>query len=312
LDLVGLGVCTLDLLMRVPEFPAADSVQRSSATRLQGGGPVATALAAAAKFGAKTAMIDRHGDDWRGEQIRSELTALGVNLSACLVDSGADSALASVWVRERDGARTIAYDPGTTEPVQAEDLPAGLIESARIFHSNGRHDAAWPEAVRRARTAGTLVSFDGGAHRFRPECREMISMVDVAIVSMDWAHRFSGHADPILSGEAIQARGPELVVITAGSAGSWVLAGAERFHQPAFTVPNTIDTTGCGDVYHGVFLTGWAWGWSALRCARYASAAAAMKSQALGGRGVLPDRAAVESFLRDHDRALQTAQTSQG
>ncbi len=299
-DIAGLGVCTLDLLMRVPEFPAGESVQRSSSTRLQGGGPVATALAAAARLGAKTAMLDRQGDDWIGERIRSELTSFGVDTTSCHRQSGASSALASVWVRECDGARCISYEPGTVSPMQAEHLPAGVIESARVLHSNGRHEAAWFTAAKRARDAGVAVSFDGGAHRFRPETREFLPWIDIAIVSLDWAARCSGSEDPEKAARAVKDFGPELVVVTAGLRGSWILSDSAQFHQPAFAVPDTIDTTGCGDVYHGAFLTGWTWAWPLDRCAKVASAAAAMNSRALGGRGALPTLVQVEEFLLAH------------
>jgi len=242
-------------------------------------------------------MLDRQGDDWIGERIRSELTDLGVEMRHCLRQAAASSALASVWVREADGARCIAYDPGNVAPMRPEDLPTGVIESARVLHTNGRHEAGWFEAARRARAAGVAVSFDGGAHRFRPETREFLPWIDIAIVSLDWAERCSGRENPEAAAQSVRELGPELVEVTAGLRGSWILGPSEQFHQPAFAVADTIDTTGCGDVYHGAFLAGWAWGWPLERCAKIASAAAAMNSRALGGRGALPSLAQVEEFL---------------
>jgi sugar/nucleoside kinase (ribokinase family) len=248
-------------------------------------------------------MIDRQGDDWTGREIRAELESHGVCTRYCLAQSGASSALASIWVREADGARSIAYSPSTAAPVSSADLPEGVIESARILHSNGRHEGAWFEAARRAREAGVAVSFDGGAHRFRPEMRNFLPWIDLAIVSLDWAERCTGKANPSDASQALAELGPELVVVTAGRGGSWIQSGRVVFHQPAFCLPETIDTTGCGDVYHGAFLTGWAWDWPLHRCAQVASAAAAMNSCALGGRGALPTLAEVEAFLERFDLA---------
>jgi sulfofructose kinase len=51
--------------------------------------------------------------------------------------------------------------------------------------------------------------------------------------------------------------GPGLVVITDGVRGSWSYPReGEWFHQPAYRLPNVVDTTGCGDSYHGAFLFG--------------------------------------------------------
>jgi sulfofructose kinase len=206
--------------------------------------------------------------------------------------------LASVWVRERDGARTIAFDPGTSAPLTAHDLPDGVIEQARILHTNGRHEAAWFEATRRARNAGVTVSFDGGANRFREEARGFLPWIDVAIVSLDWAERFAGKLDPLKAAEAIRRSGPGLVVVTDGLRGSWIVTSDGSIHQLAFALPETIDTTGCGDVYHGAFLSGLIRDWPLERCAAVASAAAAINSCELGGRGRLPDLDEIEVFLR--------------
>ena len=74
-DIVGIGVSTLDILTIVKEFPSEDSVQQAIDAKFQGGGPVATALVAAAKLGAKVAMIDSLGDDSVGQSILEEFNS---------------------------------------------------------------------------------------------------------------------------------------------------------------------------------------------------------------------------------------------
>lgn len=304
LDLVGLGVCTLDLLMRVDAFPGEEGVQRTDESTLQGGGPVSTALAAASVLGAKTALIDQLGADWRGEQIQRELVELGVNMDHAPQLPETTSCIASVWVRRGDGGRCIAFSVGTVPEITAEQLPVGIVESAKILHTNGRHWDAIFDAARRAQSAQTRVSFDGGAHRFREAMREFIPLVDIAIVARDWAERFALTNDIEDAAAIIQQAGPSLVVITDGLAGSWISPkGDESFHQPAFPVEDVIDTTGCGDVYHGAFLTGLARGWELAECAGIASAMAALNTKGLGGRGNLADLQTIRAWIGgDHGR----------
>ncbi len=66
--------------------------------------------------------------------------------------------------------------------------------------------------------------------------------------------------------------------VTLGASGSlWLIEGAIR-HVP--TVPVSVrDTTGCGDVFHGVFALGVAEGMTPLQAARFASSAAALKAR---------------------------------
>ncbi len=122
-------------------------------------------------------------------------------------------------------------------------------------------------------------------------------LTDICLVARDFAEQYTGHTDLAAAGEALLAAGPPLVGITDGVRGSWLFTAAGiRLHQPAYPVP-VVDTTGCGDSYHGAFLFGLGRGWPVARCAALAAAVAAMNAQALGGRGGLPSLAAVESFL---------------
>ncbi len=64
-------------------------------------------------------------------------------------------------------------------------------------------------------------------------------------------------------------------------------------------MPTTVDTTGCGDGYHGAFLGALALGLPVDESAAIASAGAAINSQTLGGRKGLPTLPEVTRFLRE-------------
>ena len=88
-------------------------------------------------------------------------------------------------------------------------------------------------------------------------------------------------------------------MVTLGDQGCvWLEAGRVR-RLPAFRV-EVVDTTGCGDVFHGAFTYGLACGWDVERNARFASAVAALKCRALGGRTGIPRHDEVVAFLDAH------------
>ncbi|MBM4080993.1 MAG: sugar kinase, partial [Planctomycetes bacterium] len=64
----------------------------------------------------------------------------------------------------------------------------------------------------------------------------------------------------------------------------------------AFDV-DVVDTTGCGDVYHGAFIFGLLRKWDLRRTAQFASAVAALKCRELGGRAGIPTLPEVQRFL---------------
>jgi sulfofructose kinase len=252
---IGIGAETRDEFFIVPEFNAGEHVTQALASCVDEGGPVATALAVLRAHGHECVLVD-------GEPAR-----------------------AVILVRQRDGARQIVFMPSSTpEPV----FEANCLESARLLHLNGRHENACRDAVLHAQAQNIEISFDGGAGRFRESIRDLFEASHVRIVSRDFAEKCSGSTDLTEMAAKLLQPPARLLVITEGTRGShvWTPDG-KPFHQPAFKAEPLIDTTGCGDVFHGAFLHGWLAMWPLERCASYASRLAAQNAEGLGGRHVL-------------------------
>jgi len=300
-DVVGLGVSTLDLFMVVDELPGSELVQRAHDSLLQGGGPIATALVALSRLGCSTAMIDKLGDDWRGKLIFKEFTREGVATNYLTLAAGQTSSIASILVRKLDGARTIVYAPGDAGEVLPSDISDDMISSAKILHLNGRHPQACLASARIAQKHGVLISFDGGAHRFNDQLRPLIELTDLCIVARQFAFACSSTTDLQTSAAKLLQSGPRIVVITAGTEGSWIFdQGGDCFHLPAYQLPQSVDTTGAGDAYHGAFLYGLLHDYSLRKCGQFASAVAALNTRKLGGRSGLPSFEETMKFLNEY------------
>lgn len=302
-DVVGLGVSTIDILSLVDHLPMGEEVQRAIDMTIQGGGPVATAMVTLARLGAKVVMIDAIGDDWRGARILDEFRQEGVSTDYLKMAKNCTSSTACILVTQDNGARSIIFSPGNAPELTPTDVPDSVIASAKILHINGRHWDACLKAVRIAKEAGVQVSFDGGAHRYHPEMEQLVSLTDICIVARDFAEKYTREINIPRAADALLKSGARLVVITDGMNGSWIYPQDGRsFHQPAYLFPKNVDTTGCGDSYHGAFLFGLLRGMGLEKTTALASAVAAINSQHLGSRGGLPTREQVESFLveREH------------
>lgn len=298
LDLVGLGASTIDLLTVVERFPAGREAQPAAAMTIQGGGPVATAVVAAARLGAKTAMIDSIGDDWAGERVLQEFQQEGIRTDTIDVQHGHTTSISNILVAAESGARAIMFLPASVSELALSESQKEAIRSARMIHLNGRHWNACQEAVELAKQQNVRISFDGGANRFKPEMKALVPLTDVCIVAKEFAERYTGEKELSTSAELLLAEGPEIAVVTNGREGSWVCTREGlSFHQPAFLFPQTIDTTGCGDSYHGAFLAGLLRGLTVRQAAALASAVAGMNTQSLGGRAGLPDLESVTKYL---------------
>jgi len=298
IDLLGLGMSILDSVQVVDQFPSDAGVTRVSNSVMMGGGPVPTALCAAARLGSRTAIIDRIGSDWRGDRIVEDYRKFGVDTRYLLREEGRSSSSGTVLVRKSDGERHLLFEEGDFTPLEFSELSREALTSCRILHLNGRHWPACLEAARLVRESGGLVSFDGGAQRYVPKLLELLPLVDILIVAADFADQAVGPDDRGAQLVQLAQWGATLVGITEGSKGSWFLAAdGARFHQPAFPVADVIDTTGCGDVFHGAFLAACVRGDSWSEAAHRASVTAAMAATALGGRGYLPGQEEVERWV---------------
>ncbi len=100
----------------------------------------------------------------------------------------------------------------------------------------------------------------------------------------------------------LAGRGPARVAATLGAEGAVGLEAGRWVRIPAFRVP-VVDTNGAGDVFHGACAVGELRGWRLAWTLTFASAVAAMKCRALGGRRGIPRLPEVAAFLETHGHA---------
>jgi sulfofructose kinase len=116
-------------------------------------------------------------------------------------------------------------------------------------------------------------------------------------LSRTCASRITGESNPARMVESLRTGDRETVVVTCGSDGCIYANGSDPIKAyPAFTV-DAVDTTGCGDVFHGAYAASLAKGESIERRIAVASAAAAIKATRPGGQAGIPSLDAVEAFL---------------
>lgn len=302
LDIVGLGLSTLDVLMRLKDMPTWERPGALSDFALEGGGPVGTACVAAARLGARVGFVGTAGNDLVAELKLRSLRQDGIDLSRLVVRQQPETQLIMVYVHEETGERAF----GTVRralpyaPLQVEELDRDYITSAEYLHLDGTHPEAALQAARWMHEAGKQVCLDGSKTSGRPISPQMAALVaetDILICGSGFGRSATGQADLWAAGEAMLALGPRIVVQTEGADGSYTVTATERFHVPAFDVP-VVDTTGAGDVFHGAYLVGLLRGWDLHTVALFATAVSALKCCKLGGRSGIPTFDEVLAFLR--------------
>ena len=297
LDVVGLGLATIDIITPVSHLPESNEVFEIYGIDVQGGGPVATALVALAKLGAKTAYLGAISQSRWGSMIMEEFKQYNVDTKHCRRFETGESPVAVILV-EPGGSRSILYEKGRQLLLGPQDINPDHIAAARILHLDGNHPDAAMQAAHMARQCDTLVSLDGGAGEGKWKgMAELIPLADILIVARQFAERHTGDDDPLKAGPALLSHGAQFVVVTDGENGCWYWDDRQHFHQPAYKV-NVCDTTGAGDTYHGAYLYAYLQRWPPQICLAFASAVAAIKCTQPGGRKGIPTLDQAIEFLR--------------
>jgi sulfofructose kinase len=296
------GLSCLDLVWHVARFPPVGSRTEASAHHRHGGGPAATAAVAAARWGASTRLWAVHGDDDAGRSLRDELAAEGVDVAEVRVPAGARSFVSAVLVAP-DGERWIFPYRGEGLDDDPAAWPLARVAEADAVLTDLRHPRLAEAALGAARAAGVPSVIDLGNLRHV----ELTAEADVIIASREAAEEALGRAgdadgrDPTERAEAaleaVRRREGQTVAITLGEEGVLYDAGRGLRHLPSLPV-ETRDTTGAGDVFHGVWAAALAAGLDADACARHASVAAALACRA-PGRTAIPSGDEVRRMLEE-------------
>ena len=124
----------------------------------------------------------------------------------------------------------------------------------------------------------------------------LVPLVDALIIPEEAGALLAGAPDFPRALRILADLGPSMPAVTVGPRGCWYLAEGAVFHCAAFPV-SVVDTTGCGDSFHGAFAYALSRGFDVHESVRFSSAVAALKATKLGGRSGLPTLEEVTSFL---------------
>ncbi|MBC7186242.1 MAG: sugar kinase [Calditrichaeota bacterium] len=299
-DCVGIGVCAVDHVSLLERYPGANEKTEALAYTVQGGGPVPTALATAARLGATCAYVGKVARDAEGDFVLAQLARFGVDTSMVVRAPRGFTPRAMIWVEQGSGQRTVVLNRPAGFGLRPKEVQRTQVLRGRILHLDGRESKVALAAARWARHAGRTVVCDLGSLRDNTEL--LLRHVDYAVVSTTFVRQLYGDCELALAAQRLLDYGPRAAVVTAGEQGCWCATDGRLLYQPAFPVA-AVDTTGAGDVCHGAFIFGLSRGWELPRVLRWASAAAALKCTKLGGQAGIPTLAEVKKLLAEDEWA---------
>lgn len=291
----------MDELIYAATYPTPDSKTRVLQSERQCGGLTAMALIAASRLGAKCAYAGALGKDELSQFAIEQMEREKIDLRFLRRDSSARPGHSYIVIDSVTGSRTIFSESSPTAGAASNWPAKNVIRNAKVLLVDHKGVPGMIRAATMAREAGIpiVADFERVAG---DEFPKLLALADHLILSARFARQLTNEKSPSRMARALWNQSRTVVVITQGEKGCWYLAGDgmdKVQHQPAWNV-KAVDTTGCGDVFHGSYA------WALTRkmpvdeCIRFASAAAALKATRRGGQRSAPTRRAVETFLKSN------------
>lgn len=303
---------TLDILtIGEPLVEFAEVARQGERVFVPGfGGDASNVAIAAARSGARAAILTAVGDDPFGREFLALWDGEQIDRSDVIVRKQAPTGLYFISYGDEGHAFSYRRAGSAASLLCSDEIPRERVASARVLHSSGIGLAistssadAVLAAIAHARECGTLVAFDPNLRlrlwpleRARALIHAAMASADIALPGLEDARLLTGLREPEAICDFYLRLGCRVVALTLGREGALVATPTERRAIAAYPV-QAVDATGAGDTFDGAFLADYVTHGDPFAAAVYANAAAALSTLGRGAVAPIPDRAAVERFL---------------
>ena len=267
------------------------------------GGPATNAAYLNAKWGNKTYLISRVGNDLYGQKIISGLKDIGVSTKFMKI-CNQDTSVSAVISNLNNGKRTIFNCPSNKEDISFE-----YPQNIDVILVDGHELKASLDALKLFPKAKSLM--DAGS--YKPELKELISKVDYLICSEYFAKQYTNLEICLDDNESINMIFKKLkrlnkkqIVVTMGERGLIYEKDGVINHMDAFEC-KPIDTTGAGDIFHGAFAYCISKDYTLEESLKISSMTSAISVESIGGQVSIPS---LEKVVERMNNVIDNAEIS--
>jgi ribokinase len=300
------GSVHMDLIATAAEMPSLGASVVGTGFAQSPGGKAGNQATQLARLGVPTWLVGKIGSDAMGARIAGDLGNTGIDLTHLTRSPDAATGASTVFAIGGEYASIIV--PGAAGRLSIADLerasPAferSIFVVCQLEIGSEIVQAAFRIARRSGATtvlnASPLPHYDEGA------LDSVLELTDILIVNRHEASQLVALPMPDLpaAGAAATTLGARfdiaVAVITCGSCGAVLARGGKLLSREAFPI-TVVDSVGAGDAFLGGLLAAWVEGNDDRAALRMAGATGAIAASGSGAFASLPDRAAIEDFLR--------------
>lgn len=290
--IVVFGAINIDLGLKLKHFPNAGETVLTPSYQWTPGGKGMNQAIAAARAGAKVAMVGCVGDDGFGTRALNALKRDGVLASGVLVLDDVPTGCATVMV-DQSGENRIVVAVGANAHVTPEQVPDDILSPNHLLlmQMELAEDVNWA-VLQRAHELGATTMLNLAPARNLP--RSALAHLDYLIVNRIEAEQIAKklgltiEKDALKLAHALAKNGGFTCVITLSNLGSVAVKGDEGWRVGALPVDGVVDTTGAGDTYCGVLAACIQQKLPLPEAMRRASVAGSLSTQGIGAQTAMP------------------------
>lgn len=284
------------------------------------GGAPGNFLAALSKYGCRTAMIGKVGEDAFGKLLIKTLNDAGIDTSGVIMDPSVFTTLAFVSL-DASGNRDFSFarKPGADTCLMPEEVNESLFAEAKVFHfgtlslTDEPAASATRRAVELAKKHGLLISVDPNLRKplwkreedAKAAIEWSLRQADIVKISDEETDWLWGLSPEKAVWKLLTEYNVSLVYATLGPKGCYAATRRQAVNVQSPSGIRVVDTTGAGDIFGGSAMSQF------IHCGkspselseedlkkivRFACTAASLSTQKHGGITSVPDIAQINSL----------------
>ena len=299
-EVVCVASWNADLVSHIDRPLGRGETLMASAFAISPGGKGSNAAVAAARQGARVALIARIGQDDFGRMGLALWQAEGIDSRHVVQAEGESSGVAQILVYD-DGNNSIAVCPGAGAGLSAQHVEAAreILRDCRVVMASCEVPlAATERAFQIAREAGAITLLNPAPALPLPDA--LLALTDLLTPNESEVRLLAGMAAdaPVASAaQALLARGVAAVLVTLGAKGCELHRAGQVPYAIAGRSMAVLDTIGAGDTFTGALAAALARGDDLPQAMACANAAAALSVTGRGAIGGMPDLPQVRALM---------------
>jgi len=300
------GSYVMDLTCFAPRIPKIGETVFSDRFKMGPGGKGFNQVVAAQKSGANALFMTKIGKDLFNSFVKESFKSFGLSTKYLLESDIFGTGVALITVDITSGHNSIAVVPNACEHItidEVEKYAYEMLENSDLLLTQLESNLeATYKFIEIAHLMGKTVVLN--AAPFRPVGKNILKNVDIIILNEIEASQMTGVDISNFDIESIKKAAKKLesfvntVIFTLGEKGSYCSKISIDNLIPSLKV-KSIDTTGAGDAFVGIFCNYFADGYSLNDAIKYATAGAALSTTKEGTAPSMPTREEIEELYEN-------------